>query len=50
MDNVLITPHVAGDMSLPLTVELITEQFLSDLSRYAEGKPLQYEVSRKKGY
>lgn len=50
LENALLTPHVAGDMSLPLTVETVTGMFLSDLQRYAKGEALRKEVSRKKGY
>ena len=48
--NLLLTPHVSGDMLLPYTVEKIVEQFLEDFRRYAAGeKPLR-AVELEKGY
>ena len=48
--NLLMTPHTAGNMTLAYTVEKITEQFLEDLERYSEGKPMKHEVDRGRGY
>ena len=48
--NLLITPHVAGDTSLPYTVERIVQLFLEDFVRYAEGRPLKRPVEITKGY
>ena len=48
--NLLITPHVAGDTSLPYTVERIVDLFLDDFRRYAEGKPFLRPVDLGKGY
>ena len=50
MKNLLITPHVAGDTSLPYTVERIVQLFLEDFVRYAEGRPLKRPVDITKGY
>ncbi len=48
--NLLITPHISGDMLLPYTVEKIVEQFLEGFRRYAAGeKPLR-AVELEKGY
>jgi len=46
----LITPHVAGNMTLPYTVEKITSLFLEDLDRYCAGEPLRRLVDRSQGY
>ena len=48
--NLLITPHTAGNLMLPYTVEKIAEQFLEDLDDYCDGRPLKYLVDRTKGY
>ena len=48
--NLLITPHVAGDTSLPYTVERIVQLFLDDFRRYAEGKPFLRPADIVKGY
>ena len=48
--NLLITPHVSGDMYLPYTVQRIVDLFIEDFLRYTEGeKPLRY-VDLSKGY
>lgn len=48
--NLLITPHVAGDMLLPYTVQKIVDQFLEDFRRYNAGlRPLR-AVDLEKGY
>ena len=48
--NLLITPHVAGDMSLGYTVRRGVELFLEDLDNYFAGKPLGRQVSWENGY
>jgi len=48
--RLLITPHIAGNMTLDYTVERIVEQFLEDLGNYAERKPLRHLVDRERGY
>lgn len=48
--NTILTPHVSGNLSLGLTCELDIAMFLSDLTRYKEGKPLKNFVDRTKGY
>ena len=48
--NLLITPHVSGDMMLPYTVQKIVDMFLEDFERYNAGeKPLRL-VDLSKGY
>ena len=50
MPNLLITPHVAGDMFLPYTVQRIVDLFIQDFIRYTQGeRPLRL-VDPKKGY
>ena len=48
--NLLITPHVAGNMTLPYTKDRIVSLFLEDFENYCAGKPLARQVNLKKGY
>ena len=48
--NLLLTPHTAGNMTLPHTVTRIVEMFLEDLDNYCAGKPLNHLVIRERGY
>ena len=48
--NLLITPHVAGNMTLPYTKDKNVQMFIEDLKNFSEGKPLHYLVDRKLGY
>jgi len=48
--RLIITPHVAGDTSLPHTVDRIVELFLTDFGNYCSGRPLERLVDRCTGY
>ncbi|MBR3141793.1 MAG: D-2-hydroxyacid dehydrogenase [Clostridiales bacterium] len=48
--NLLITPHIAGNLTLGYTLEKNVDMFTEDLNNFLEGRPLKYEVDRKKGY
>ncbi len=48
--NLILTPHIAGNMTLPWTVQRIVDLFLEDLDRYVKGEPMNRKVSLKKGY
>ena len=48
--NLLITPHVAGNMTLGYTVDKTVELFLEDLDNYCCGRPLQRLVDQQAGY
>ena len=48
--NLLITPHVSGNMSLPFTCDIDVELFCRDLARFAQGQPLSRVVDRRLGY
>ena len=50
MKNLVITPHVAGNMTLPYTKDKNVAMFLEDLRNFAAGKPLRYIVDKKLGY
>ncbi len=49
-ENLLITPHVAGNFTLDHTLDRNVDLFLEDLVNYAEGRPLNNLVDRQKGY
>ena len=48
--NLLITPHVAGNLTLDYTLEKNVDMFCEDLVNFLEGRSLKYVVDRKKGY
>ncbi len=48
--NLLMTPHVAGNLTMEYTRKRNTEMFCEDLLRYAKGEPLLHEVDRRLGY
>ena len=48
--KLLITPHVAGNLTLAHTIDRNVEMFCEDLKNFTEGRPLKYEVDRKLGY
>ena len=48
--NLLITPHVAGNLTLPYTLEKNVDMFLEDLGNFAAGQPLKHLVDRARGY
>ncbi len=48
--KLVITPHVAGNMTLPYTKDKNVEMFLEDLKNFTEGKELHYLVDKKLGY
>ena len=48
--HLLLTPHVAGNMTLPYTQDRIVDLFLEDFDNYCAGRPLLRQVDLKKGY
>ncbi len=48
--RLIITPHVAGDTTLPYTLQRIVELFLEDFENYCTGRPLARLVNRSIGY
>lgn len=48
--NLLLTPHVAGNMTLGYTCDKTVSLFCEDLENYASGKPLVHLVDLKRGY
>ena len=48
--GLLITPHTAGNMTLPYTLDRIVGLFLEDLDNYLAGRTLSRRVDLRKGY
>ncbi|MBQ9458928.1 MAG: D-2-hydroxyacid dehydrogenase [Oscillospiraceae bacterium] len=48
--NLLLTPHVAGNMTLAYTQQKSVSMFLEDLERFTAGMPLVHAVDRRRGY
>ena len=48
--NLILTPHVSGNMTLGYTCDRNVELFCADLVNYSAGRPLQGLVDRKRGY
>ena len=48
--RLLITTHVAGNMTLAYTVDRIVDLFLEDFENYCEGRPLRRRVDLDRGY
>jgi phosphoglycerate dehydrogenase-like enzyme len=48
--NLLITPHVAGNLTVDHTKQRNVEMFCEDLLNYAAGRPLKHLVNKKLGY
>ena len=48
--NLILTPHVSGNMTLGYTCDRNVELFCADLRNYAAGRPLAGLVDRSRGY
>lgn len=48
--NLILTPHVSGNMTLGYTCDRNVELFCEDLQNYAAGQPLKGLVDRTRGY
>ena len=48
--NLIITPHIAGNLTLEHTLDRNVEMFCEDLDNYVNGRPLKNLIDRKKGY
>lgn len=48
--NLLITPHVAGNLTLEYTLDTNVSMFCKNLQNFAEGRPLNNLIDRTKGY
>ena len=48
--NLIMTPHVSGNLTLGYTRDMNVAMFCEDLANYAAGRPLNGLVDRKLGY
>ena len=48
--NIILTPHISGDMGLPYTVDITVDIFCDNLRRYARGESLTHVVDTTAGY
>ena len=48
--NLILTPHISGNLTLGYTCDTNVDMFCADLKNYAAGKPLVNLVDRKRGY
>ena len=48
--NLIITPHVSGNLTLPYTCDRNVDSFCEDLENYMAGRPLAHLVDRTRGY
>lgn len=48
--NLLLTPHVAGNMTLGYTCQRNIEMFCENLDNFTAGRPLKHLVDRRRGY
>jgi phosphoglycerate dehydrogenase-like enzyme len=48
--NLLITPHVAGNLTLEHTLDKNVDMFCEDMVNFFEGRELVHYVDRKRGY
>ena len=48
--NLLLTPHVSGNMSLAKTCQLVIDIFLRNLGHWNKGEPLEHVVDLRQGY
>ena len=48
--NLIITPHVSGNMSLDITCDIDVNMFCDNLTRYCRQQPLKHVVERSVGY
>ena len=50
IDNLIITPHVAGNLTLKYTLDRNVEMFVEDLVNYAKNRPLKHQIDKNRGY
>ena len=50
LENVILTPHIAGIPNLDYSVDLIVDGFCEDLKRYIRGEALKNVIDIKRGY
>ncbi len=50
LENVILTPHIAGIPNLDYSVDLIVDGFCEDLKRYIRGETLKNVIDIRRGY
>lgn len=48
--NLILTPHISGNMSLGITTDLTVKKFLTNLQKFVGGESLDNVVDRARGY
>ena len=48
--NLILTPHISGNTTLPYTCDRNVDSFCRDLENYMAGRPLAHLVDRARGY
>jgi phosphoglycerate dehydrogenase-like enzyme len=48
--NTIITPHISGNTSLPLTCDMLVDIFCDNLAKYANNEKLNNLIDCRKGY
>jgi len=48
--NLILTPHISGNMTLGYTCDVNVDLFCENLANYAAGRPMHSVVDRKLGY
>ena len=48
--NIILTPHIAGNMTLGYTCEKAVSMFCENVENYACGRPMKHLVDRTRGY
>ena len=48
--NLIITPHMSGNMSLDKTCDMDVDMFCADVERFAQGLAPAHAVDRRRGY
>ncbi len=48
--NLIITPHVAGNLTLDHTLDKNVEMFCENMINYAEGRPFKHVIDKARGY
>lgn len=50
LDNLIITPHISGNMTVDYTIDKNFNMFLNNLKHYINNEPMEYLVDKEKEY
>lgn len=50
LKNTIITPHISGNTSLPLTCDILVEMFCNNLTKYSNNEKLENLIDCRLGY